>query len=180
MVFAGHTGWRPHRRLEVGAARPVSDHVRQVRLRARKEFTMNFDPAITAWQAFVRVQASHELGEEELEAAIAAQERFSTGTGEEVSAAYRELVEIGSRHPEAAGFSEFLVYTTWCHLMDETVPEHFQRGAALCRALLQRAAGWEAERLQRLRAMERSFRAGLGEKAEDVMDYDADTLKSGD
>jgi hypothetical protein len=140
---------------------------------------MNFDPAVTAWQVFMRVQASNELGEE-LEAAIAAQERFSSGAGEEASEAYRELVAIGARHPEAVSFGEFLVYTTWCHLMDETFPEHFQRGVALCQALLQRAAGWEAERFNRLRAMERSFRAGLGEKAEDVMDYDADTLKGGD
>lgn len=140
---------------------------------------MNFDPAITAWQAFTRVQASNELGEE-LEAAVAAQERFSSGVGEEPSNAYRELVAIGARHPEASMFQEFLVYTTWCHLMDETVPEHFQRGVALCQSLLQRDSGWDAERLKRLRSIERSFRAGLGEKSEDVMDYDADTLKGGD
>jgi len=140
---------------------------------------MNFDPAITAWQAFTRVQASNELGEE-LEAAVAAQERFSSGAGEETSDAYRELVAIGARHPEASMFQEFLVYTTWCHLMDETVPEHCQRGVALCQSLLQRDSGWDAERLQRLRSIERSFRAGLGEKSEDVMDYDADTLKGGD
>jgi len=140
---------------------------------------MNFDPAITAWQAFMRVQASNELGGE-LDAAVVAQETFSSGTGEETSNAYRELVAIGAHHPEAIAFGEFLVYTTWCHLMDETVPEHFQRGVALCQALLQRDLGWDAERLQRLRAMERSFRAGLGEKAEDMMDYDADTLKGGD
>lgn len=140
---------------------------------------MNFDPAIAAWQAFTRVQASTELSED-LEAAVAAQERFSSGVGDEASEAYRELVAIGARHPEAAGFGEFLVYSTWCHLMDETVPEHFQRGAALCQALLRRDTGWDAERLGRLRAMEQSFRAGLGEKTEDVMDYDADMLKGGD
>lgn len=140
---------------------------------------MNFDPAIVAWQAFTRVQASNEL-DEELDAAIAAQERFSSGVGDEASDAYRELVAIGARHPEASGFGEFLVYTTWCHLMDETVAEHFQRGATLCRALLQRETGWDAERLSRLRAIEESFRAGLGDKTEDVMDYDADTLKGGD
>jgi hypothetical protein len=60
------------------------------------------------------------------------------------------------------------------------VPEHFQRGLALCRALLQSDPSGDAERYSRVRAMERSFRAGLGEKAEDDMDYDADTLKGGD
>lgn len=139
---------------------------------------MNFDPAIVAWQVFGRVQASDELGEE-LDAAIAAQERFSSGSSEEAAAAYRELVAIGARRPEAARFREFLVYATWCHLMDETFLEHFQRGVALCRALLENDPGGEAERLCRLRAMERSFRAGLGEQ-EDVMDYDEDTLKGGD
>ena len=140
---------------------------------------MNFDPAIVAWQAFTRVQASNEL-DQELDAAIAAQERFASGVGDEASEAYRELVAIGARHPEATGFGEFLVYTTWCHLMDETVAEHFQRGATLCRMFLQRDPDWDAERLNRLRAIEESFRAGLGEKTEDVMDFDADTLKGGD
>lgn len=140
---------------------------------------MNFDPAIVAWQVFTRVQASSELGAE-LDAAIAAQERFSTGAGDEASAAYRELVAIGSRHPEADAFGEFLVYLTWSHLMDETVPEHFQRGLALCRALLRRDPGGDPARVARLRAMEQSFRAGLGERSEDVMDFDADTLKGGD
>jgi hypothetical protein len=140
---------------------------------------MNFDPAITAWRMFTSVQASGELGAD-LEAAVAAQERFSSGAGEEASAAYRELVEIGERHPRAAGFGEFLVYATWCHLMDETAPEHFRRGLALCQRLLKGETGWEAERLQRLRAMEQSFRAGLGERAEDVLDYDADALDGGD
>ncbi len=141
---------------------------------------MNVDPAIAAWHAFTRVQASHELGEE-LAAAVAAQERFSSGAGDEASEAYRELIAIGARHPEASEFGEFLVYATWCHLMDETLPEHFQRGAALCQGLLSRETGWDAERLARLRAMQRSFRAGLGAQPEDlVVEYDADTLRGGD
>jgi hypothetical protein len=140
---------------------------------------MDFDPAVTAWQVFTQVQASNELGEE-LAAAVSAEERFSSGGGEEVSEAYHELVAIGARHPEATTFGEFLVYITWSHLMDETHPEHFKRGVALCQDLLRRDLGWDAVRLKRLRSMERSFRAGLGEKPEDVMDYDADTLKGGD
>ena len=140
---------------------------------------MNFDPAIAAWQVFTRVQTSDELGAE-LEAAIAAHERFSSGSGDEAAEAYRELVAIGARHPEATGFREFLVYATWCHLMDDRCPEHFQRGAALCQALLQGDPGEDVERLNRLRAMERSFRAGLGESGADVMDYDADSFKGGD
>ncbi|MEO5656221.1 MAG: hypothetical protein ABIO65_04110 [Nitrospiria bacterium] len=141
---------------------------------------MNFDPAVTAWQVFLRVQASGELGED-LAAAVAAEERFSGGDGAEASQAYGELVAIGTRHPEATTFGEYLVYITWSHLMDETLPEHFQRGLALCRHLLRRESGGDAERLARLRSMERSFRAGLGERPEELMvEYDTDTLKGGD
>ena len=141
---------------------------------------MNFDPAVTAWQVFTRVQASSELGED-LAAAVAAEERFSGGTGEEVSEAYRELVAIGARHPEATLFGEFLVYVTWSHLMDETAPEHFKRGLALCQHLLRGDLGGDAARRTRLRSMEQSFRAGLGEKTEGLMvEYDTDALKGGD
>ena len=41
---------------------------------------MEFDPAVTTQQVFAQVRASHELGEE-LAAAVAAEERFSSGAG---------------------------------------------------------------------------------------------------
>jgi len=140
---------------------------------------MHFDPAVAAQQAFAKARQLAELGDE-LAAAIEAEERFSSSAGGEASEAYRELVAIGGRHPEASYFLEFLVYATWCHLMDETVPEHFRRGVALCGQLLLRDPGDGSERFARLRAIEQSFRAGLGEKSEDVMGYGADTLKGGD
>ncbi len=140
---------------------------------------MQFDPAVAAQQAFAKARQSAELGGE-LAAAVSAEERFSTSAGDEASEAYRELVAIGGRHPEASFFLEFLVYTTWCHLMDETVPEHFKRGLALCRRLLRQNLGDESERFQRLRAIQQSFRAGLGGQPEELIDYDADTLKGGD
>jgi len=149
---------------------------------------MQFDPAVAAQQAFARARALSELGVEpggelgdDLAAAVEAEERFSSGTGEEASAAYRALVAIGVRHPEATYFLEFLVYSTWCHLMDETAPEHFKRGVTLCRQLLgQLDSGGDADRVGRLRSIEQSFRAGLGETAEELIDYDADTLQGGD
>ena len=140
---------------------------------------MQFDPAVAAQQAFAKARSSAELGGE-LATAVEAEERFSTSAGDEASVAYRELVAIGGRHPEASFFLEFLVYTTWCHLMDETVPEHFKRGLALCRRLLRQNPGDESERFQRLRAIQQSFRAGLGGQPEELIDYDADTLKGGD
>ena len=140
---------------------------------------MSFDPAVAARQVFAQVQVSNELGEE-LEAAIEAEERFSNSAGEEASEAYRELLAIGARHPEAAAFGEFLVYITWCHIIDETHPEHFNYGLALCQDLIQRDSGGNAERLVRLRGMEQSFRAGLGADSGDLMDYDTDTPQGGD
>jgi hypothetical protein len=140
---------------------------------------MQFDPAISAQQAFAKVQATKELGDE-LEAAVAAEERFSTSAGDEASAAYRELLAIGARNPEASFFTEFLVYATWTHLMDETTPENFRRGLVLCQQLLQSGSVDDEVRLTRLRAIELSFRGGLGEKSEDVMGYDADLPKGGD
>ncbi len=140
---------------------------------------MQFDPAVAAQQAFAKARAGAELGGE-LAAAVEAEERFSFSAGDDASEAYRELVAIGERHPEASYFLEFLVYTTWCHLMDETVPEHFKRGVALCGQLLRQNPGDGSERFKRLRSIQQSFRAGLGEKSEDLMKYDADNLKSGD
>ena len=140
---------------------------------------MHFDPAVAARQVFLQVQISNELGEE-LEAAVAAEDRFSNSAGKEASEAYHELVGIGVRHPEAFAFGEFLVYITWCHLMDETHPEHFKRGLALCQNLLKRSSEGEAECLKRLRSMEQSFRAGLGTESGDLMDFEADAPKGGD
>jgi hypothetical protein len=141
---------------------------------------VQFDPAVAAQQAFVRVRSGAELGDD-LAAAMEAEERFSSGVGDAASTAYRELVAIGERRQEASFFTEFLIYATWCHLMDETVPEHFKRGLALCRRLLgQLGSGGDAERITRLRSIEQSFRAGLGEQSEDLMGYDADSLLGGD
>lgn len=141
--------------------------------------SMQFDPAVAARQAFAKVQTSDELGDE-LAAAVAAEERFSSSTGDEASEAYRELLAIGARHPEAAFFGEFFVFITWTHVMDETTPENFRRGLVLCQQLLQRGSIDDAERVQRLRAIEQSFRNGLGEEPEELIDYDADTFKGGD
>ena len=140
---------------------------------------MQFDPAVAARQALARAQDSNELGEE-LEAAMAAEERFSENGGDEATEAYLELSAIGARHPEAGAFREFLVYITWSHLMDGPQPDHFRRGLSLCQDLLRRDSGGEPERLDRLRAMEQSFRAGLGMESKDALDYEADTPQGGD
>jgi hypothetical protein len=147
--------------------------------KGRTQMGMQFDPAMAAQQAFAKVRTSKELGDE-IETAVAAEERFSSSAGEEASEAYRELLAIGARHPEASFFTEFLVYATWTHLMDETTPENFRRGLVLCQQLLQSGLVADDGRLKRLRLIEQSFRGGLGEKSEDEMGYDADLPKGGD
>jgi hypothetical protein len=137
---------------------------------------MEFDPAVAAREVFAQVQASNELGDE-LVVAVEAYERFSSSAGNEASEAYRELIAIGASHPEALAFGEFLVYITWSHLMDETHSEHFSRGLALCQDLLRRDSGGDEQRVRRLRAMERSFRAGLTTESGEGLDYDADLPK---
>lgn len=140
---------------------------------------MEFDPAIAARQAFAKVLESGELGEA-MSAAVEAEERFASSVGDEAAAAYRDLIAMGDQHPEATTFREFLVYVTWSHLMEETLPEHFKRGLSLCQDLLRRDLGEDGERIKRLRAMERSLRTGLGDKTEALLDYDADLPKGGD
>jgi hypothetical protein len=115
-----------------------------------------------------------------MEAAVEAEARFSNNAGDEAAEAYRDLLAIGARHPEASFFLEFLVYATWTHLMDETTPENFKRGLDLCHRLLQSGNKINAERLKKLHAIEQSFRGGLGEKSEDLTDYEADLPKGGD
>jgi len=61
----------------------------------------------------------------------------------------------------------------------QTVRENFRRGLDLCRQLLQRGSIEDAERIRRLRAIEQSFRNGLGEDSEELIDYD-DEFKGGD
>lgn len=139
---------------------------------------MDFDPAIMARRLFARVRATHELGAE-LAAAAAAEDRFTNSAGDDAAEAYGALVAIGARYPGAAAFQEFLIYTTWSHLMDETVPEHFRRGLTLCDALLARGID-DPEARRRVRAMRASFQAGLGEHPDDAPDYDADLPKGGD
>ena len=141
---------------------------------------MQFDPAIAARLSFKRAQESGELGHD-LEKATAAEETFSEGAGTEAKTAYRTLLEIGERHPDAVSFQEFLIYSTWQQVTEETIPAHFQRGAELCdRYLARLGSGHDEIQAAQIGDLRRSFRAGLGLGAEEEEDYDEDTLKGGD
>lgn len=141
---------------------------------------MQFDPAIAAQRSFKCAQESGEL-EQDLEKAREAEQIFSESAGSEAKAAYRTLLEIGERHPGAVAFQEFLIYSTWQQVTEETIPAHFQRGAELCDRYLSRLkSGHDETQAAQISDLRRSFRAGLGLGDEEEEDYDEDTLKGGD
>lgn len=143
---------------------------------------MNFDPAIEAQRAFRRAQAARELGShwdlaEELEAC------FSSSAGEEASRAYRQLVSLGEQYQSASAFQEFLIYITWQQVTEETIAEHFERGAKLCDRFLSRDHdGVSTHTLSQVQAIHLSFRQGLGLSGQHDLakDYERDTPKGGD
>jgi len=141
---------------------------------------LQFDPAIAAQASFTRAQNSGELGPD-LEQARAAEAIFSASAGREATAAYYTLLELGERHPDAIAFQEFLIYITWQQVAEETIPAHFQKGAALCDRYLSRLArGHDTIQAEQIRELRRSFRAGLGLREDDEPAYDEDTFKGGD
>jgi hypothetical protein len=138
------------------------------------------DPAIAAQVSFKRAQESGELGHD-LEKAREAEEIFSGSAGREATAGYFTLLELGERHPDAVSFQEFLIYITWQQVTEETIPANFQRGADLCdRYLSQLDRGHDEIQADQIRALRRSFRAGLGQSEDDEGDYDDDTPQGGD
>ena len=141
---------------------------------------MQFDPAIAAQVSFTRAQAAGELGPD-LEQAREAEAIFSGSAGREATAGYFALLELGERHPDAVSFQEFLIYITWQQVTEETIPAHFLKGAELCDRYLSRLArGHDETQAEQIRALRRSFRAGLGQSDDDDAEYDADTPKGGD
>lgn len=141
-----------------------------------------FDPAIEAQAAFRRAQAQNELGPDgarahELEAA------FSENAGEEATQAYRGLLMLGERHPDAGAFQEFLIYSTWQQATEDPVAEHFHRGRDFCARFLARTTSGDIEKSRtRVRALRISFLNALGEKEHDEIgeEYDRDAFKGGD
>jgi hypothetical protein len=141
---------------------------------------VQFDPAVAAQVSFKRAQETGELGHD-LEQAREAEAIFSGSAGREATSGYFTLQELGERHPDAVSFQEFLIYITWQQVTEETIPAHFQRGADLCDRYLNRPErGHDKMQAEQIRALRRSFRAGLGIQDEDELEYDADTPQGGD
>lgn len=144
---------------------------------------MNFDPALAARTALARALSSGEL-ESDTAAAEEADETFSSSADQEASAAYRCLHEIGSRHPHAIEFCEYLIYITWQQVTEVTVARYFQMGSDLCDHYLALTRRGDApatpNSLDQVMALRESYRTGLGLDEEDEDDNRADTVKGGD
>ena len=144
---------------------------------------MNFDPALAARDLLPHVLRSGELGPDGDDAGEA-DETFSSSAGEEASAAYRRLHEIGLRHPQAIGFHEYLIYITWQQVTEVTVARYFQMGADLCDRYLSLTRNGQApatpQSLEQVMALRESYRAGLGLDEEEEDEYRKDTVKGGD
>lgn len=143
---------------------------------------LSFDPAIAAQAAFQRAHARHELKADgtlacELEAT------FSSSAGEEAAQAYRRLLTLGERHPDACAFQEFLIYSTWQQAAEEPVAEHFRCGLELCDRFLVRVETADTARsFAQIRSLRVSFRSALGDTEQDEIgdEYDRDVFKGGD
>lgn len=140
---------------------------------------MQFDPALAAQTALTRLRSSEELGDD-LDIVLEAEELFSSSAGPEARAAYDRLQDLGSQHPHAEAFQQFLIYITWQQVTEETIPAHFETGVRLCDQYLARW-GTEHREGHQILALRASFRAGLGlEDEDDTAEYDQDTFKGGD
>lgn len=141
-----------------------------------------FDPAIAAQAAFQLAHTRNELGADG-ELAGELETTFSASAGEEAAQAYRRLLTLGERHPDAHAFQEFLIYSTWQHVAEDPSAEHFRLGLALCDRLLARVEAAEtAQSLAHVQALRVSFLQGLGIEEHDEIgeEYDWDAFKGGD
>jgi hypothetical protein len=145
---------------------------------------LSFDPAIAGHTAFEVAQSRHELGADSVEAAEW-QATFSESAGEEATQAYRRLLALGERYPDADAFHEFLIYSTWQQAAEDPMAEHFQQGLTLCDRFLARAGTADpsqSRRVAQIRALRVSFLNALGVKEQDDVgeEYDRDAFKGGD
>ncbi len=143
---------------------------------------MNVDPAIAARNALARAYAHDALGDAYADIE-AAEDVFSSETGVEATRAYETLLAIGERLPQAQAFQEFLIFTTWQQVTEETHPRHFRKGVELTRQFLERfgARVKGTDVYERIAAIQQSFQGGLGGQVDEIRDeYDRDALHGGD
>lgn len=143
---------------------------------------MNFDPAVAAQEALARAYAHDDLGDAQPEIEEA-EETFSSETGLEARRAYETLIDIGENLPQAQAFQEFLIFTTWQQVTEETIPRHFLKGVQLTEQFLARFGSQiqGTASYERIVAIRQSFKRGLGDRIESIQDeYDRDAFHGGD
>lgn len=140
---------------------------------------MRFDPALAAQEAFR--QAANELGPD-WDAAVEAEEIFSSNAGSAAGEAYQQLLTLAARYPDAHSFQAFCIYITWQQVTEETIPRHFQTGVTLCEAYLVSRERRDLRDIEQITELYESFRAGLGLEEEDYIqvEFRRDTPKGGD
>lgn len=143
---------------------------------------MNFDPAVAAQEALARAYAHDPLGDAQPDIEEA-EETFSTETGLEAKRAYETLIALGEKLPQARAFQEFLIFTTWQQVTEETIPRHFHKGVQLTEQFLARFGSQVrgSDVYERIVAIRQSFKRGLGDRIESIQDeYDRDAFHGGD
>lgn len=139
---------------------------------------MHFDPALAARAALAEALATDELGDAR-DRVVETEEVFSSTTGATAAAAYDALLEIGTSHPTARAFQEFLIYITWQQLVEAMTPRYVERGLALCDRYL---AMWgpDSQAAQQIQELQTSFSQAAGIATEEDDEYEQDTFKGGD
>ena len=143
---------------------------------------MNFDPAVAAQESLARAYAHDSLGDIQPDVEEA-EETFSSETGLEAKRAYETLIAIGESLPQARAFQEFLIFITWQQATEETIPRHFHKGVQLTEQFLARFGSQLRgnDVYERIVAIRRSFKRGLGDRVESIQDeYDRDAFDGGD
>jgi hypothetical protein len=142
---------------------------------------MQFDAALAAQDAFQQAGARNELDVDWAQA-VELEERFSSNVGQTAREAYEQLLHLAARHPTARSFQAFCIYISWQQATEETIPRHFHTGIALCEAYLAAPQGKSDQEIERITALYRSFRQGLGLEEEDETQQELrrDTVKGGD
>jgi len=143
---------------------------------------MNFDPAVSARQAFQQAEEQGELGELE-DDILEAEETFSSVQGPDATRAYKALQEFGERMPQARYFQEFLIYITWQQVTEGPLPEFFQKGLELSDQFLERFSQDVVNTPSHANVLgiRQSFQAGLGIETEEVVEeHEEDAFAGGD
>lgn len=140
---------------------------------------MQFDAALAAQAALQ--EAETDLGAD-WDTAVELEATFSSNAGLTAREAYKGLLSLAARYPNAHSFQAFCIYITWQQVTEETIARHFQTGMRLSEAYLASRDGKHQQHIDYVTELLESFRAGLGLDEEDEIqvEFRRDTPKGGD